>query len=196
MQFDKTLVDALTEMINIGVGRGASVLNTILQQHITLSVPSIKIIRAKDIFETLQDQMDEQISGVKLKFWKDFSGTGHIVFPSESVPTIISALLGEEATHDDIDSIRTGTLSEVGNIVLNSVIGTMSNLLKINLEYSLPSYFEKKYGDLFSVDEKSLDSVIILAQTRFEIKDLLVSGNIILIFEMDSFDRLLSHIKD
>ena len=46
-------VDALTELINIGVGRAAGMLNQILEAHIQLQVPSVKIFPHSQIEHVL-----------------------------------------------------------------------------------------------------------------------------------------------
>jgi chemotaxis protein CheC len=59
----------------------------------------------------------------------------------------------------------------------------------------LPMYFEDTIEQLLSSNDSfAIDSVFLLAQTRFEIKQLEIMGEIILIFEMSSFDELLSCI--
>ncbi len=43
-------IDILKEMINLGVGKGADVLNTILHSHVRLQIPSLKVL-SPDEFE-------------------------------------------------------------------------------------------------------------------------------------------------
>ena len=47
-------LEAIKELCNIGVGKGASVLNTMLSCHITLSVPHVKIVSQNDFKEELK----------------------------------------------------------------------------------------------------------------------------------------------
>ncbi|MFH1852265.1 MAG: chemotaxis protein CheC [Candidatus Neomarinimicrobiota bacterium] len=192
MSINTSQVDALLEMINIGVGRGSSILNTLLKQHITMSVPTIRIIRSGELPLLNAVKRNGTISGIKLAFSRDFHGNAQIVFPSSTIPVLISALIGEECESADIDSLRSATLSEVGNIVLNSVVGTISNLLQISLDYSLPAYFESRDTNLHFNEELRSDSILILADTNFSIEKLQIDGNIVLIFAVNSFERLLA----
>ncbi len=187
-------IDILTELINIGIGRGASLLNTMLHRPIQLTVPSVKIINSEDLGSIAGNFKLTKISGVKLPFRKDFNGQAQIVFPTEGIPVLISALLGEESNSDNSYSLRMGTLSEIGNIVLNSVIGTISNLLNVQLEYSIPTYFELMYNELFEKNTDDRETVYILAETHFIIESIEVEGDIILIFEMNSFNQLVEHL--
>ena len=52
MDVDKESLDAITEIINIGVGRSASLLNQMTDSNIRLRVPKIFVIRFKDLADT------------------------------------------------------------------------------------------------------------------------------------------------
>uniref|UniRef100_A0ACD5GZE0 Uncharacterized protein n=1 Tax=Desertifilum tharense IPPAS B-1220 TaxID=1781255 RepID=A0ACD5GZE0_9CYAN len=51
-----------------------------------------------------------------------------MIFPTESASTLVSLLTGEKPGTPDLEAVKIGTLLEVGNIVLNGVVGTVSNL--------------------------------------------------------------------
>lgn len=190
-------LDALQEFINIGVGRAAGMLNEMIESPISLTVPVLKILNN----EALKQEVELRFSGhslsiVKLDFSGIFSGSAELVFPTESASTLVSLLTGEERDSPDLDEVKIGTLTEVGNIVINGVLGSISNLLRQQMTYKLPSYFEDTIDGLMS-SSYSFDSntVFLLAQTKFEIHQLEIMGEIILIFEMSSFDELLGCIN-
>jgi len=55
----------------------------------------------------------------------------------------VDCIIGQENIQEEgLDSIRSGTLCEVGNILINAVLGTISNELRLNLEYTVPVYQE------------------------------------------------------
>jgi chemotaxis protein CheC len=188
--------DALQEFINIGVGRAAAMLNEMVESPIVLSVPVLNVFNG----ETLQQEVvtrfnNHSLSVVRLGFSGSFSGNAELVFPTESASTLVSLLTGEDRDSPDLDAVKIGTLTEVGNIVINGVMGSLSNLLKQQMAYALPVYYEAPIRQLLSsnypIDQ---DTVFLLAQARFEIQHLEIIGEIILIFEMSSFDELLNCI--
>ena len=187
-------IDALKELINIGVGSGADVLNTMLDSHIQLQVPYLKILLPGELVDEAQMHGSEQLSAINLPFQGSFLGSAELVFPSESASKLITALTNEKTDPSDIDSIRAGALSEVGNIVLNAVMGTISNLLNLTLTYSVPNYIEGKIKDLMLANKISCDTIILLAKTQFCIKNLEIEGDILLFLEVGSFDRLLASL--
>ncbi|MBD1824110.1 chemotaxis protein CheC [Cyanobacteria bacterium FACHB-DQ100] len=191
-------LDALQEFINIGVGRAGAMLNEMVASPIVLNVPVLQVFDST----TLQQELAAQFNGhclstVGLKFSGSFTGSAELVFPTDSAAALVSLLTGEERDSPDLDAVKIGTLTEVGNIVINGVLGSISNLLRRQMDYALPTYSEDKLDHLLSENYPfELDTVFFLAQARFEIEQLEIMGEIILIFEMASFDALLICINE
>jgi len=188
-------LDALQELINIGVGRAASLLNEMVDSHIRLEIPFVKVLTAAQAYQELTSRFhDASLASVKLNFTGSFYGTAGLIFPTESASTLVSILTGEEPGTDDLDAVKIGTLSEIGNIVINGVMGSISNVLKQHMNYTLPVYLEDKIDNLLLTTDGN-DSKILLAQARFTIEQLELIGDIILIFEVGTFDALIQAIN-
>ncbi|MCP4691510.1 MAG: chemotaxis protein CheC [Desulfobacterales bacterium] len=188
-------LEGLKELINIGVGQGASVLNTMLRSHIRLQVPTLKLLSAHEFKEELAEYGWKDVSLVNLGFKGNFSGSTQLIFPSDSASKLITTLTGEVEI-DDLDSIRAGTFSEIGNVVLNGVMGSISNILKFHLNYNVPNYMEGGVDDLFSKTFKNPDNIMLLARTRFVVEALSIDGDILLFFDIEIFDKLLQEIDE
>lgn len=189
-------LDALQEFINIGIGRAAGMLNEMVESPIALSVPVLQVFDSTSLQHQLSAQFNgHRLAAVRLNFSGSFSGSAELVFPTESASSLVALLTGEDSNSPDLDAVKIGTLTEVGNIVINGVLGSISNLLKRQMTYSLPTYAEDTVEQLlpasYSCDRST---VFLLAQARFEIAQLEIVGDIILIFELASFDELLSCI--
>ena len=195
MQLTEDQIDALKELVNIGVGRAASVLNEIVNAYIKLQIPFIKVLTPQELQQELKQRFDDDIlSAVQLRFSGSFRGIAELVFPKESAKVLVAIVTGENSGDQDLDAVKIGTLSEVGNIIINGVIGSISNVLRQQMNYGVPQYIEDKIENLLSGDIQS-DDAILLAQTQFTIEELRIIGNIILIFEVKSFDALLAAIS-
>ncbi len=189
-------LDALQELINIGVGRAASLLNEMVNSYITLQIPSVKVLTPTDAYQELAKRFhDDSLASVKLGFTGSFHGTASLVFPTDSASTLVAVLTGEEPGSVDLDAVKIGTLSEIGNIVINGVMGSLTNVLKQYINYTLPVYLEDKIENLLLSAHDS-NSKILLAQARFTIQQLEIIGDIILIFQVDTFDALINAIND
>ncbi len=196
MKVTKEQLDSLRELINIGVGRGADVLNTILNSHIQLCVPLVKLLTREELNSELEIVGGERLASVNMRFKGNISGYAKLLFPSESALKLVLALSGEEEGPVDLDSIRAGTLAEIGNIVLNSVMGSISNILNLNLHYAVPNYLEGPANNLFLPNEINPTTVTMLAKTRFMVAELKVEGDIVIFFEVGSFDHFLASLNN
>lgn len=186
-------IDALQELVNIGVGRAASVLNEMVETRIILQIPFIKVLSPLNLKEELEGQFnDDYLSAVRLGFTGSFCGAAELVFPTDSASTLVAVLTGEEPGTPDLDALKIGTLSEVGNIVINGVMGSIGNVLKQHMDYQVPTYLEDTIENLLTSDS---NVAILLAQARFTIEQLQIIGDIILLFEVSSFDALLEAIN-
>ena len=185
-------LDALKEIVNTGVGRAAASLNEMVDSPIELAVPTISLLELAGAESVaLQHQ---QLSWVQLDFRGAISGTAALVFPPASAVKLVAALTGLPPETPSLDGVMAGTLNEVGNIIINSVVGTLGNILAKPFEYSLPNYLEGELSDLLSQRNLPEQPMILLVQTHFRISNLSVEGNIFLIFELGSFDALLETI--
>ena len=188
-------IDALQELVNIGVGQAAGVLNDMIGSPIRLHIPYVKLLSLPELQPELERRFNgDMLAVVRLKFRGAFTGSSELIFPKESASNLVALLTGEVPGTPDLDSVRIGTLLEVGNIVLNGVMGSLSNSLIKHLDYSLPTYCEGNYETLLSLKQLDASANVLLAHTRFIIEQLQVSGDIILIFKVGSLELLVEAI--
>lgn len=182
-------LDILQELINIGVGRAAGMLNQMVNTHIQLQVPVLRVLSAAELAAMYADRENTLFSAVQLHFFGGFAGVSALIFPPESASKLVAVVLGKEGMGCD-EAMRCGTLQEVGNIVLNGVMGSIANILKEPLRFAPPDFVEADIADI--IGEKS--SMILVARTQFSIKDHLIEGEVLIIFSLSSFDTLLAAI--
>ncbi|MBR8836213.1 MAG: chemotaxis protein CheC [Stigonema ocellatum SAG 48.90 = DSM 106950] len=195
-QLTKDQIDALQELINIGVGRAASLLNEMVESRIILSVPFVNVFNAVELKQELAKRFSEgSFAAVRLRFTGSFCGNANLIFPTESAATLVAILTGEQPGTPDLDAVKIGTLNEIGNIVINAVMGSISNLIKQHLNYYVPMYLEDCIENLLFKDNLNVEKIYMLAQASFAIENLEIIGEIILIFEMHSFDALIEAIN-
>jgi chemotaxis protein CheC len=197
MDIDKESLDAITEIINIGVGRSASLLNQMTNSNIRLRVPKIFVIRFKDLADTSASLFGgDVLSTVMLEFQGNFSGVTAILFPPESAAALVALLSGENDPGAEMDAIRVETLKEVGNIIINSVMGSISNVLSQHLSFTLPVYYEGKLSTITATRHTiEDDDYVIVAHTQFLIESKNIEGKILLLLEVGSLEHLVESIQ-
>jgi len=178
--------EVFQELVNIGVGRAGSTLNQLLSSHVELNVPNISIYSIKDYFDS--HSSDEKIfSSVEMGFRGPINGAANLLFTEKSAAQLTSALVGEELESYEMDELKSGTLSEVGNILLNSVMGSISNIINDHFDYSVAEYVEGTFEKLI---ERSFDDakILIVAETYFNVSDMKINGQIVIMMTLESFE--------
>jgi chemotaxis protein CheC len=194
MEIDDESIDAIRELINIGVGRAAGLLNDMTSRKIALRVPLVRVIKYTDLSQVTDFIPAEELSTVTLGFQGPLSGLSALVFPPKSAASLVMLLTGETEQTAELDAIRVETLKEVGNIIINAVMGSIANVLDHHLVYSLPSYQEISFSGLARSQKNRSEEWIVLANTHFNIEETDIAGNILLILEVGSMDSLLAGI--
>lgn len=189
-------LDVFKEIVNTGVGKAAASLNQMLDSHIELDVPSIVIFQLDEPGEELGAFLDTDLSCVQLQFSGSFGGTAALVFPPQSAVKLVATLTGEDPQAPYLNAVMAGTLNEVGNIVINGVIGTIGNILHKPFDFSIPNYLEGRLQELLNLHQPSPGLTVLLIRTRFQIQDRQIEGNIFLIFELGSFDAFFGALED
>jgi len=190
MNLSPLQLDILQELINIGVGRAAGMLNQMVNTHIQLQVPVLRVLTPPQLEELYASRPNTVFSAVQLSFTGEFAGISALIFPPESASKLVSVVLGREEIPGEDDQLRSSTLQEVGNIVLNGVMGSIANILKEPLRYSPPDFVEDDIANILG----SVTGMILVARTQFSMRDHLIEGEVLILFSLSSFDSLLAAI--
>ena len=189
-------LDALQELLNIGVGRAAGSLNQMLEKPIRLHIPFLQLGKMEELSQEVQKMKDTTLSSVQLPFKGTFSGSSCLLFPTESATALVIALTGESEDPDTMDSLREATLTEIGNIVLNGVMGSLANILKHQIIYSVPFYQETSIQGLLQPTPSDSAEIILWAQTQFTIEEYDLTGDIMLMFGVPDLGLLVNAITE
>jgi chemotaxis protein CheC len=195
MQLTPPQMDALTEMINIGVGKAASILNQMVQAPVTLTVPSIKVLEAEAAIKELSSQGACQVAAVTMQFQGRLGGNTTIFFTPQNAAKLANVLIGGDMQDLDLDSIKIGALTEVGNILLNSVIGSISNIVREKITFKVPVYEDRRLQDIMLKGLDENQRVVVVAETFFDVKEHSIRGETLLILGVNSFDSLIGTIN-
>lgn len=193
--------DILKELFNIGVGQAAGTLSEIIDKKIILDVPDVKILsfeRGKAELDKFLNQVAEGAVMVSsISFDRQLEGTVSLIFPADKMHQFIDLCLhedrGEEATMEFTD-IDFDTVKEIGNIVLNAIIGELSNTVSIPVEYTLPevNVLDRARADLFVTDEAC--HLILMMYITFNIEGTHIEGAIVINMTLKSLDDILNTI--
>ncbi len=194
MELTEIQRDVLTEIFNIGVGCASSSLSELIMKEVQLEVPEIDIIKLAEIPKKLKSISDKSLSMVEQKFTCSFSGKAALIFPTDDASKLVEILSGEEIGSCDLDSVKEGTITEVGNIIINGLLGSISNFLEETMDFTLPIYEEVHVNNIKSDEDDSQFQVTIICKTKFIVQDLHVEGHFMMCINVNAVDKLLALI--
>lgn len=192
---DDRQLDILKELINIGMGKAAGLINQMVKSHVILEVPEVLVLPRHQMAERLHGLGQDVYSMVRLGFRGAINGLSALIFPRQSALWLVSQLIGDEMLTSgmDMDSLRVGTIQEVGNIVLNAVLGSIVNILGVGVRYFPPDYFESTLQGLLAPNAQERTMYLII-KTTFTLESGVAKGDIVIVFDVDAFDELLAAI--
>lgn len=193
---DELELDALTELVNIGVGRGALSLRELVGEQVLLSVPSLAILSRLEAIDALGPDGSAQLVAVRQGFTGEFSGQALLIFPEISSLELVRAVAGRQLALDDIVELEHEALAEIGNIILNGCIGAIANLMQRTLLMSLPEIIKgtsREFIDLFS---GGIDDIVLVVRINFRLKGHEISGHVAMVMDLESLAILRTLIGE
>ncbi len=178
--------DGIRELVNIGVGRAVGLIQELTGVHVVRRIPDLDVLTPGEPDQTHLSQ-SRDLSVVRMKYCGDLQGVCALTLPHDSARRLVYLLTGEEARNDDAGMILEETLCEVGNMLINAVMGSIANITRRSLTYDLPVYTENSLASLVSsgVKEPGGDPGI-LARTGFRVTSPLIEGDILLFLDSRS----------
>lgn len=182
----------LQEVINIGVGFAASVLHDLTKAPVELTIPRLELKTVDDSLEIIDRAFGvDLVSAVQLGFQGPLEGNGNLVLPKDAAHHLVEQIVpldGEEVEGVDL---HIETLAEVGNILINGLIGAIANLMGKNVIYSLPNYIEMALPKLIeTITHEEPENHILVAQSHFSIPQRQLQGDFIVVFRVGSVEGL------
>ncbi|MBL6933919.1 MAG: chemotaxis protein CheX [Alphaproteobacteria bacterium] len=187
--------DALTEIINMAVGRSAGALNEMVGQEVTLSVPRIKILGESEIATEAENMLAPPLTLVQQDFGGAISGLSCLAFPEGNSLELVRLILGEEISPNEIVDLEQEALQEVGNLVINSFLGTLANEFGVSISSDLPSFRKKaSIENVFGKSEEG-KGIILFIHVDFTLKQENISGYLILTVSVATMSALVELVK-
>jgi chemotaxis protein CheC len=190
--------DALTELVNIGVSRAAANLRKMVGEQVLLSVPSVEVVTREEATTLIRERESGELVAVRQDFDGVFSGRALLIFPQSNSMALVHAVTGGALSAADAADMEDEALAETGNVVLNSCLATMANMLQRPLTMSLPEVVRGDGSKLFhlSPDAASDGGVVLFLYINFAINDRDIRGYIAMLMDLPSLQALKGLIAD
>lgn len=189
MNLDELATDALTEMFNLGVGQAAHALSQISGDAVLLTVPRVVVLSRSEVSGYMGLGALAAVSAVRQRYTGALNAEAVLMFPAERGLELVQMMVGGELPLNQLAEMEQEALSEIGNILLNSVMASVADTLKIQLEGSLPTVELTQAKAVLSAGAIEAASVL-LVDIHFEVATREVSGMLAFLLDVPSQDTL------
>jgi chemotaxis protein CheC len=184
-------LDALTELVNLGVSRAALSLREMTGEQVLLSVPSVDLIPRTRAIETLGKNEPNRLVAVHQVFDGDINGRALLIFPETRSLELVRAVTSGNLPLEDILELEHEALAETGNIILNGCLATIANLLQRTLMISLPEILRGDSTALFSLPPPpEAGDFVLFVYINFSLRERDIQGYIALLMDLPSLEAL------
>ena len=184
--------DAITELLNIGMGQAAASLSEMFNEEVELSVPSVELLSRPHVVTRLNGQSTRRIAAVKQHFEGALRGEALLLFPQDKSRELVKALLmkGEEASLNMLIELERDALTEVGNIILNSCLGSLANMLTQEFISDLPTFVSGTAKEVLDACVEQKEEVVLFLRMDFVLQTKDINGYVAFLLEVPSIEQV------
>jgi chemotaxis protein CheC len=176
--------DVLTELVNIGIGRAAFTLSEMIDARVGLQVPSVCLAHEEGTRRlTARTETGGSLSAVLQEFSGGVAGVAALAIPPPSARRLVAVLTSAASDSAEIDVEREAVLTEVGNIVINCVLGSLGNLAALDVTFHLPRY-EENAGP--TLETHARRGSLVVVSVLFQVQSHAIEGELAIMFELPS----------
>ena len=184
-------LDALTELVNLGVSRAAGNLAVMVREEVILSVPKVALMTRQDAIRTLGQRDSRSLVAVHQTFEGEIVGRALLIFPEERSLELVRSLVSSELSNEEIIELEQEALAETGNVILNSCLATIANSLESRLKISLPEVIRGESTRFFSLPPPpEAGSTVLFVYINFAVRRRNIEGYIAMLMDLPSLAAL------
>ncbi|APW47057.1 chemotaxis protein CheC [Rhodoferax antarcticus] len=189
-------LDALTEVFNVGVGQAADALSQLAGSPVRLNVPRVAMISKQGISDELTAQGTERICAVRQEFLGVLNTEAVLMFPVQQSLQLVQMMVGGDIPLEQLGEMEQEAMAEIGNILLNSVVSGIADVLRLKFEGSMP---QVEMGPVREVlcghDQSDMQEQVLSLQIDFAVEALEIRGYLIFLLDVESVASLKTTVR-
>lgn len=187
LNLDADQNDALSEIFNIGMGQAAAALSSLINDEVLLSVPHVRILTVSEAAHQL-NATDSTLYGVRQPFRGVLNGDALLIFPGHKSLELVRMVAGNNVPAEELDAIEQDAMAEIGNVMLNACIASLSNLLQNTFELDVTSIDIGNSRTILGT--RIQNHLVVFLHIRFELKNSQIEGFVVFVLHTTSLASL------
>ncbi|RAK58252.1 chemotaxis protein CheX [Phenylobacterium deserti] len=163
-------------------------------EPVTLTVPAISTVTPEQASEMIGGARVGKVVAVEQAYVGDVSGRALLIFPEDNSLELARAVAGD--AEPEAADMASEAVLETGNVVLQTCLSAIANLLQRNLQIATPKLVEGRARELFP--RVSQDAVLFV-YINFSLRGRRIRGYIALLMDLaalKALKRLVSEFVD
>ncbi|UNL43391.1 chemotaxis protein CheC [Ligilactobacillus agilis] len=147
MAYSEIELDGLKEIVNVGGGNAATSISQMINSRVDMDVPEVEVMAYDELYQKIIAD-DVEMHAVLSKIVGDIDGALLFVISDESGQKIAKMMLGSD--DNPSNEIIASAVTELTNILFNSFLRAIGDMLQIQLIASLPISRYDFFGAIIS----------------------------------------------
>ncbi|WP_192944150.1 chemotaxis protein CheC [Ligilactobacillus agilis] len=147
MAYSEIELDGLKEIVNVGGGNAATSISQMINSRVDMDVPEVEVMAYNELYQKIIAD-DVEMHAVLSKIVGDIDGALLFVISDESGQKIAKMMLGSDDKPSN--EIIASAVTELTNILFNSFLRAIGDMLQIQLIASLPILRYDFFGAIIS----------------------------------------------
>lgn len=195
-QIDSMQFDVLKEIGNIGAGNATTALSTMINGKVDMNVPKVALLEFKDLPDMVGGA-ENIVVGILITLEGEINGMMMFMMEQRSAYHLVNLLMGKSAEDESFTEMELSALKEIGNIIAGAYLSSLSTLINIRIDASVPYMSIDMAGAILSVPAIEFGKVgdkALIIETQFSKDDSDVNGYFILIPTLESYSVILTSL--
>jgi chemotaxis protein CheC len=158
--------DALSELVNIGMGQAGDSLARLFDTFIQLSIPKLTIVQPAQVADAITSMIGtEPVVAVRQAFSSRIRGEALAIYPVTGCDALADLVGYPDVSSDEL-------LLEISNVLIGACVGALASQFSLELCFSPPSILKRKATTTELLDTQSVPwQNALLAEVNFRVAD-------------------------
>lgn len=191
--------DVLKEIGNIGAGNAATSMSQLIDHHVSMEVPSVKIVTINELMELIGGP-ERLIVAIFFRIKGESPGTVYFILTVEEAEFLVQRMLYQEDArlfvNDEPNELAFSALQEVANIMTGSYLSALSDFTNLRMATTVPHLsIDMAAAALVTgmIELSQVTDYAIIIDTKINSSDNdNVQGHFLLVPDPKSIDKLFS----
>ncbi len=144
-------LDVMKEISSIGTSHAATALSKLLQKEIRITIPEVNILGYEDTINKI-GYIEELVTATLVRMSNEVNGLMLFIFKLDLANAVLEKLIGKRyEDFQELDELAYSALEEIGNIIICSYVNAFTQLVKVEIDLSVPSSTVNMLGGILTV---------------------------------------------